>query len=245
MNLSEFLDSNQTFRTLSTHQRRRVDTEVTAKHVADKDHLFTQGTPSKGIYLIISGHFRLDMNHVSGSKLMLSIATPGNFIGEQELGEKSSYPVTATAMGDSRAYLLPKNLVKAFMQENPHFMESILQARDDSCRSLVELFVGATILKPEIRLARILLSIHRIFNGGTNPEIGYPITQDDLSDMIASSRQNTSKIMKRWRNSKIVQTGYAEIDILQLDELCQIAQWNYETWLAGQPKSDRSIFSRV
>ena len=113
-------------------------------------------------------------------------------------------------MGSAKAYLLSKSMVKMFMQENADFMESMLQARDDSCRSLIELFVSSAILRPEIRLARILLSIHRIFNGGTSPEI-----------------------------------GYAEIRLSDLEALCTIAQWNYNRWQSDQPKSDRSIFSRV
>jgi len=92
-------------------------------------------------------------------------------------------------------------------------------------RLLFGFFEGSALLPLPNRLAQrvVALSIeledqHHI---GTNPEIH--LSQNDLANMMGSSRQAISKVLKSWEDQGLIKLDYGKTTILNLNEIKKIA----------------------
>ncbi|MCC1496484.1 Crp/Fnr family transcriptional regulator [Alcanivorax sp. 1008] len=244
MTLEEFLQTRAPFTSLSDAERAQLSASCVRRTFEDREALFHEGECGQGIYLVTKGTLRLDLNHPNGTQFMVSLVQEGNMT-DHEIAADAPHPTSAYAMKKAVAYVMPKKELKSMMLKNPAFMESCFRTQDASRRYLLSLFAHAVSLTPEVRLARILLTFYKLFSEPGSNKLGYDFSQEALADMVASSRQNTSKMIKRWKQAGIIGMRYASIEILDAQKLCDIAGWSHERWHSGKTRDDNSMFSRL
>ena len=242
MTLDEFLENRRPFAVLSAQERIRLSSYCVRKTLADREVLFHEGEVGHSLYLVTDGLLRLDLNHPNGTRFMASLMPPGN-MSDHELAADAPHPTTTSAMGPAEVYLVPKKEIKALMLQDATFMEACFRSQDESRSYLLSLFAHAVALRPEIRLARILLTFYKLFGKPDSTTLGYRSTSAAVTGV--RSRQNTSKMIRRWKQEGVIDMHYAQIEILDPHKLCEIAGWNHDRWRAGQARRKDSPFSRI
>lgn len=80
--------------------------------------LFSEGRPSKGIFILCDGRAKLSICSESGKRLMLRIAGPGEVLGMGATMAATPYEVTAELLDASQvAFIKRKDLLK-FLREH-------------------------------------------------------------------------------------------------------------------------------
>lgn len=169
--------------------------QVKAGHI-----FFSQGGPATSIFFLDSGRAKLTVVSKRGKEATVTLLAAGDFIGEEALaGGTETHDATATAVTPCRALKLSRKDMELLLHEQHEFSDIFLKfvllrgvrTREDLIDQLFN--------NSEKRLARTLLIMAEFGQPG-EPETMIPlVTQEQLAEMIGTTRSRVSKFMNNFR----------------------------------------------
>jgi CRP/FNR family cyclic AMP-dependent transcriptional regulator len=169
--------------------------QVRAGHV-----FFSQGGLADALFFLDTGRVKLTVVSQRGKEATVTILLAGDFIGEESLaGGAGVHGATATAMGPCKALQLSRKEMVLLLHEQQEFSDVFLKfvllrgvrTREDLIDQLFN--------NSEKRLARTLLIMAEFGTPG-EPETLIPaVTQEELAEMIGTTRSRVSKFMNNFR----------------------------------------------
>lgn len=161
---------------------------------------FSQGRLADAIFFLDSGRAKLTVVSARGKEATVTMLSPGDFIGEESLASGTElHDATATAVTPCKALKLSRKEMVLLLHEQQEFSDIFLKfvllrgvrTRED----LIDQLFNSS----EKRLARTLL-IMAEFGGPYEPEsLIPPVTQEELAEMIGTTRSRVSKFMNNFR----------------------------------------------
>lgn len=150
--------------------------------------LFGQGDPVDGLVVVRSGRLKVYATSTSGDALLLSLANPGDTLGEVGLLDPVERSATVEAMEPSEVVLVPRDELLAAMDEDPALSRR-LQARIGAItRRLTEFSTDLAFVDLPRRLAKALLAL-----GADHTTAGaLGLTQSELASLVGGSRQTVN-----------------------------------------------------
>jgi CRP/FNR family cyclic AMP-dependent transcriptional regulator len=161
---------------------------------------FSQGDLTDSIFFLDSGRAKLTVVSKRGKEATVTLVVPGDFIGEESLaGGIEVHDATATAVTSCRALKLTRKEMILLLHEQHEFSDIFLKfVLLRSVRTREDL-IDQLFNNSEKRLARTLL-IMADFGQPDEPEtLIPPVTQEELADMIGTTRSRVSKFMNNFR----------------------------------------------
>src|SRR5262245_65940863 len=107
------------FQELSEREQKEVLARGSRRVVHRRQMLFTQGTPTDGIYLIETGRMRVFYTAPSGREITLAYWHPGNFVGGPEVFGTGVHLWSGVATSNSSVVQLPGRTLRALVQQVP------------------------------------------------------------------------------------------------------------------------------
>jgi CRP-like cAMP-binding protein len=169
--------------------------QVKAGHV-----FFSQGGLADAIFFLDSGRAKLTVVSERGKEATVTRLSAGDFIGEEALASGDEvHDATASAVTACRALKLSRKEMVLLLHEQHEFSDIFLKfvllrgvrTREDLIDQLFN--------NSEKRLARTLLIMAEFGKPG-EPESMIPqVTQEELADMIGTTRSRVSKFMNNFR----------------------------------------------
>jgi CRP/FNR family cyclic AMP-dependent transcriptional regulator len=169
--------------------------QVKAGHV-----FFAQGGLADVIFFLDSGRVKLTVVSQRGKEATVTILLPGDFIGEESLaGGAGVHDATATAIGPCKALKLSRKEMVLLLHEQHEFSDIFLKFVLNRGVKTREDLIDQLFNNSEKRLARTLLIMAEFGQPG-EPEAMIPhVTQEDLAEMIGTTRSRVSKFMNDFR----------------------------------------------
>jgi len=91
-----------------------------------RDVLFERGNPAEWFGVVLSGAYKLTRINPLGEDAVVHFSAYGDVIGALVLSQPNSvYPVTSTAMGPSRALLIPRATYLKSWMVNPNLLSQV------------------------------------------------------------------------------------------------------------------------
>jgi CRP/FNR family cyclic AMP-dependent transcriptional regulator len=191
-----------TRRTLFDPARFLKAAGVTHKMIhAKTGHVFfSQGGLADAVYFLDSGRAKLTVVSKRGKEATVTLLSPGDFIGEESLaGGSEIHDATATAVTPCKALKLSRNDMARLLHEQHEFSDIFLRfvllrgvrTREDLIDQLFN--------NSEKRLARTLLIMAEFGKPGEPETLIPPVTQEELAEMIGTTRSRVSKFMNNFR----------------------------------------------
>lgn len=182
--------------------------------------IFSPGAPCDAIYFIEKGRIRLTRLSTEGKTVILALLGPGELIGEAawETGEHDNY---AETLEDSRVYQISREAFQNFIRENPEFglrLIQIIGVRLKQAQARIEDLVFRQVPS---RVARLLLSLAES-HGKVTPhgiKVEFPLTHQEIADLVGSSRVTVTQILNRFRSSQWIEIESKRVTIHNVDAL--------------------------
>jgi CRP/FNR family transcriptional regulator len=182
--------------------------------------IFSPGVPSEAIYFIETGRVRVTRLSAEGKTVILALLGPGEIIGEAawEAGEHDSY---AETLEDSRIYQIGREAFQGLIRENPDFglrLIQIIGVRLKQAQARIEDLVFRQVPS---RVARLLISLAES-HGKVTPKgirVEFPLTHQEIADMVGSSRVTVTQILNKFRSSNWIEIESKRVTIHNLDAL--------------------------
>ena len=166
--------------------------------------LISQGDLSRSLFFIVSGRVKVFSNDDEGKQTIFAFLNEGDYCGELSLLDAEPRSASVIALGKVVTLQLTYEQFDAFLQKHPNICYPLFKALTARIREVDETICSLTSLDIYGRLIQLLYKEAQEENGRL---ITQRLTQQDISEMVGSSREMVSRILTELRKG-----GYIEID---------------------------------
>jgi CRP-like cAMP-binding protein len=188
--------------------------------------VFEQGAPADSFFLLLDGHVQASKLTPDGRQIIVRYINPGELFGIAAQIRETTYPATAKAVVESLALAWPSSIWPELAAKFPALSSGLLQSVGARLADANARVMEMATEPVERRLARALLRLTaqsgRAVDGGV--EIDFPLTRQDLGEMVGTTLFTVSRVLSAWESDDLVESGRARIVVRRPDRLSAIAE---------------------
>jgi CRP-like cAMP-binding protein len=209
------------FPLLEEEEIRYLDSVGTMLHPRPPGHVFfLEGEKSDDVLLIKQGHVKV----VAGKPARIAaFRKPGETIGEMAFLRDKRRSASIIAYDEVHALLIAGQVWLDFLYEFPRAMHAQLVAADERLDQATTKFVGSDWAVKR-KLAQVLVELLDLDLG---EQVGdkhvLRLNQRDLASLTAASHDAIKKIIRKFKDAKILHTGRQTVEIWNRATLLEIA----------------------
>ena len=194
--------------------------------LARGEFFFHQGEPADNFYVIVEGRVRLSQLNPEGHQVIIHFMGPGDGMGIIVALSNTIYPLSAEVVTDCVALSWDYDATINLMKQYPRLALNGLRLVASRFHELQNRYRELSTERVERRVARAVLRLAR--QSGRRTEKGVlldlPISRQDLGEMTGTTLYTVSRILSRWEQSGLIETGRERIIILSPHDLVIIAE---------------------
>ncbi|WP_126993591.1 Crp/Fnr family transcriptional regulator [Thermosipho globiformans] len=177
--------------------------------------------PISTIGIVIKGKIKQFLTNKEGLEKILFYLQPGEIFGEIDYFGESKFNIITTAVENSKISILEKNVIEEHLSKNPilyrFFMKSIIRKL-----RIIELqMLNMTFNDSTGRISNTILRLaaQQGIKKGNEIIINFPLTQQELANIIGCSRITVSRTLNELISKGIISIDHKKIIIKNLKEL--------------------------
>ena len=181
--------------------------------------LFHEGGKVTGIFFLYSGTVKIHVPWTDEKEMIIRFARAGDIVGHRGLGGLDVYPVSATALEDTKACWIPSEFLEATLKTNPsltytlmHLYAAELQKAEKRMRDLAHMDVKG-------RIAGALLEIAGFFGLDKDRYISVALTRQDIASYAGTTYETVFKFFAELGKMKVISTSGKRIRINKPEQL--------------------------
>ncbi len=214
------------FRGLSEAEQDAVLERAHTRRVPKGSTAFDEGAEATALFVLVSGHMKAVKTTPTGQQALVHYINPSDFFGCVALMGYPTYPATAEAVVDSVVLSWDLTALKQLMATYPQIAANALPGLGGRLRDAHNQFLEISTERVERRVAHALLRLVR--HAGKKVEAGveidFPVTRQEIAEMIGTTLHTVSRVLSAWENEGILEGGRQRIVIKKAHALVAIAE---------------------
>lgn len=222
----ELIRNALVFQGLSDSELQSIASQSSLQSRDDREFFFMQGDPALRSFLTVEGQVRLSQVTLEGQQVLLGYISPGREFGIIAGLNASRYPVSAQAVGPSKALAWDHTVFERMFAEYPKVQRN---AMNIMARQIGEFQARIRELSTQRVERRIALSLLRLArHSGRKTEDGIIIdlqlTRQDLGELSGTTLFTVSRTLKKWEADGLVRSKREQVTILNPHALVELAE---------------------
>jgi len=127
------------FTLLDDHERAELAAQLDVVHFSAGEIVFNYGDPGESIYVISAGEVETFMKNDTGERVVIEVASRGDFFGELSMLDQGTRSVSVLATQETDALKLARCDLEKFLQLRPQAAMDLLAAMGRRHRETLEL----------------------------------------------------------------------------------------------------------
>ena len=205
------------FVTLTGAQQQQLLSLGRKRQLSAGQPLFSRGDAFCGIYVLLDGQLLISGLHQSGRQALLTLLTPGQWLGEIALFDQKPRTHDAAALQETVLWHLPKAALQQLVHADPIWWQAFGQLLTSKLRQVFIELEDRAVLSAALRLARRLVQL-------SQQQADIPLQQEQLGQLLSLSRQTTNQLLRQLVAQGLIQTQYGGITVLNRPALLQLAR---------------------
>jgi CRP/FNR family cyclic AMP-dependent transcriptional regulator len=168
--------------------------------------IFQRGDNGSALMAVLHGRVRISSVSSEGKEVTLNVINPGEIFGEIALLDGEPRSADATAIEDTTLLVVERRHFLPFLRRNEDLILRLLAVLCRRLRQTSMALEEIALFDLPVRLARVLLKLAvdygRPATDGTR--IDLKLSQRDLSNLVAASRESVNKQLRVWREDSLV-----------------------------------------
>ncbi len=217
----EYLKSIDYFKDCSEDELDYIKRYLGEKKYSKGELIMMQGSPPDYLYFVVSGAVKVYKTSEDGKEQVLHITPRGDSFGDIGIFDAGPVPAAMMAMTPTLLYYIQKDDLYMILQKFPKVALNALRALAIRVRRDSRLVEELSFTQVINRVAGLLRKYIE-----WEAEAGIHLTQQDMANMVGTSREMVNKSIKYMEDRGAIRTTRRGIDILDKDLLKEIAH----TW---------------
>lgn len=165
--------------------------------------IFQRGDNGSSLMAVLRGRVRISSVSSDGKELTLNVINPGEIFGEIALLDGQPRSADATAIEDTLLLVVERRHFLPFLRQNEDLYLRLLAVLCSRLRRTSLALEEIALFDLPIRLARVLLKLADDYGrpSASGTRIDLKLSQRDLSNLVASSRESVNKQLRVWRET--------------------------------------------
>ncbi len=214
------------FSELSIEQLRKISSFSKIKRFAKNEIIFNENDLYIGFYVLLKGTVKVYKISSKGKESVVHIVKPLTAFADIPLFEGGNYPVSAEALEETLAVLIPKDHFLELIRNEPEISLKMLAGFAKRLKSLINQLEDISSKEVPNRLAKYLLK--EVKNSGTEnlpePFIKLSVPKATIASYIGTITETLSRTFKKLQNEKIIRVSGKRIFITDLNKLKDLAK---------------------
>jgi CRP/FNR family transcriptional regulator, cyclic AMP receptor protein len=220
------LEDLDIFRNVAAEAMEQLKRRALRRTLQKGELLFNLGDPSDALYVIASGRVRIWTVSAAGVEVTLNVQIAGAIFGEIGMLDGSVRTAGASAMVPTALISISRKSFFDALDQDSQLARNVIELL---CRRLrwTTARVEDAVLRPAAqRLARILAHLANDHSRATprGQEITIKLTQGELAQWTAMSRESLNKLLNRWIDDGVVFQEKGVLTICKPDLLAELAE---------------------
>ena len=168
--------------------------------------VFQRGDNASSMMVVLRGRIRISTVSAEGKEVTLNVISPGEITGEMALLDGEPRSADGSAVEDTLLLVIERRHFLPFVRQNEDLFLRLLAVLCTRIRRTSMTLEEIALFDLPARLARVLLKLGQDYGrptpNGTRVEM--KLSQRDLSNLVASSRESVNKQLRAWRETGVV-----------------------------------------
>lgn len=214
------------FKDLAPADLAVVGRAANLRRIEAQQYLFHQGDRATTFYILVEGRARLTEVTPDGHQILVRFISAGESIGIIAALEDTVYPLAAQTLADCLVLTWESKTLEQLMERFPRIAINGLRLVSQRWHELEERYRELATERVAQRVAQALLrlvrQVGRKVEGGVL--IDLPLSRQDLAEMTGTTLYTVSRILSRWEQDGVVESGRERILICYPHGLARIAE---------------------
>ena len=229
--IRELLTTNSLFRDLADEVIDKIADLAVTRELAAGQILFSKGDPGDALYGVMSGRIRISAGAPSGKEVVLNTIEAGQVFGEIALLDGRPRTADAVAAVNSELMRIQRRDFIHYMESEPRLATHLLEMLCHRVRATSELVEDSAFLALPARLAKRLLGMAGYpgdpdgdMEGIDFDNLELKISQQELGQLMDSSREAVNKHLQNWRRRGWVELSRNRVTIVDPGALSDLVE---------------------
>src|ERR1700730_6609799 len=201
--------------------------EITASATYPKGAtLFVEGQPSRGVFILCTGHVKLSTSSSDGKTLILRISEPGDLLGLPATISGRPYEVTAEVIEPTQANFISRTDFLNFLRDHGEAALRVAQELSETYQSaFAEMRTIGLSHSAREKLARFILdwsANHKSENGSV--KFSLTLTHEEIAQMIGASRETVTRLFADFKKKSLLHIKGSSVTIIDKPGLERMLQ---------------------
>lgn len=168
--------------------------------------IFQKGDNGSSMMAVLRGRVRISVVSEEGKEMTLNVIRTGEVFGEIALLDGQPRSADATAMEETALLVVERKQFLPFLTRNQDVALRLLAVMCERLRQTSMALEQIALFELPVRLARVLIKLASDY-GRTTPNgtrIDFKLSQRDLSNLVAASRESVNKQLGAWREEGVL-----------------------------------------
>jgi CRP/FNR family transcriptional regulator, cyclic AMP receptor protein len=177
------------FSNLSDQEIARLEAICQQRSVPKNTMVINEGDETDCLYIVITGKAHAFRSDESGRQLIVKRFGPFDYFGEMSFFDRHPRCATVITKEKCSLMILPRKAFSDFAGRHPEIYINVIRALLEKLRKATQQIEELAFLDVYGRLVRVLIE-----NQNDEGIIEEKLTQQDLADMVGSSRETVNRI---------------------------------------------------
>jgi len=212
------------FAGLTDSELKSLEEAITQKRYEKRDIIYLPGDARAGIFLLHRGKVKISKLSEDGREITIEIYKAGDVFGEHALIEGGERQNMASALEPSYISQISNSQMQVLMKQIPTLSFNIAKLMGLRRMSIERKLEDLVFRNVPSRLAKLLLSLAHKYGVelGQSILINTKLSQQELGNMIGSTRETTSHFLNQFRKVGFIDFKKRAINILDKEKLKQL-----------------------
>lgn len=168
--------------------------------------LISAELPSAAIYFVLDGSVRVQVLRENGAEITLTLLGPGDVVGEMSLVHENGRSARVITRKETTLLWMERRAFERLLELSPHLARNLVHELSARLQSANERLLSIATLDVTGRVARLILELAERYGKpvpGEGVHIFFPVTQGEIAEMIAATRERVNQIMVRLKKSGV------------------------------------------
>ncbi|MCG8403030.1 MAG: Crp/Fnr family transcriptional regulator [Firmicutes bacterium] len=212
----EFLKKIPLFIHLDDEQLAEVEKVILERNYQKGRIIFMENEPGEAVFFVKAGRIKISKQTSDGREHILHFINPGEVFAEVVMFGDGTYPATAEVVDDCTIGMVRNVDMERIIGSNPGLALGLLKIMARRLRISQQQLIELALLDTTRRAASMLLFLagEQGINTEKGIEIDISLTNQDLANLIGTSRETANRILNDFKRQKAVSVNKGRVTIL-------------------------------